>query len=357
MAIAAAAVMAVTCPFMVKREKLCCVRVRDGNGADLDAEYSVERDGEFLALILESASGPSGSRAGRNTDYRRGLAILLARLRALGAVIQDALVDSAFTQRVGILEAERRLLPAPVRLVDEPDIEALRLRLTSAQSRIGQAPGTSKGGNSSKRIRLRVTVAGFSPEDAALLTDELDHANLPPVPLPLSPGDPQSEAAPSMEAQQIEEAVAQAAGKATRPSRGQGFQPDQVVKVAVKERAMKAASEFYGEDWDVEDVHGNQSYDLVCRRDGKVKHVEVKGTTTGGTEVILTPNEVRHAREYQGTALFILSNIVVERSEDGIVIARGGDTRVYDPWSMDDGMLLPLGFRYQCPMIGPIDGG
>lgn len=340
---------------MVKREKLCSVRVRDDNGADLDAEYSVERDGEVLALILESASGPSGSRTGRNTDYRKGLAILLDRLRDHGTVIQDALVDSAFTQRVGIPEAERRLLPAPVRLVDEPDIEALRLRLTSAQSRIGQAPSTSKGGNSSKRIRLRVRVAGFSLEDAALLADELAHPNLPPVPLPLSPREPQSEAAPSAEAQQIEEAVAQAAGKAARPGRGQGFQLDQVVKVAVEERAMKAASEFYGEDWDVEDVHGNQSYDLVCRRDGEVKHVEVKGTTTGGTEVILTPNEVRHAREYPGTALFILSNIVVERSEDGTVIAVGGDRHVYDPWSIDDGMLLPLGFRYQCPMIGPVD--
>ena len=132
------------CPGRAGRGKLGSVRVRDGNGDDVDAEYSVEQDGELLALILESASGPSGSRAARNTDYRKGLAILLGRLRTLGTVIQDALVDSAFTQRHGIPEAERRLLPAPVRLVDEPDIEALRLRLTSAQSRIGQAPGASR---------------------------------------------------------------------------------------------------------------------------------------------------------------------------------------------------------------------
>jgi hypothetical protein len=186
------------------------VRVRDGNGDDVDAEYSVERDGKLLALILESASGPSGSRAVRNTDYRKGLAILLGRLRTLGTVIQDALVDSAFTQRHGIPEAERRLLPAPVRLVDEPDIEALRLRLTSAQSRIGQAPGASKGGNSSKRIRLRVRVAGFSPEDAVLLADELARPDLPAV-LLSPPAESRSEADSSAEARQIEEAVAQAA--------------------------------------------------------------------------------------------------------------------------------------------------
>jgi hypothetical protein len=232
-------------------------------------------------------------------------------------------VDSAFTQRHDIPEAERRLLPAPVRLVDEPDIEALRLRLTSAQSRIGQAPGASKGGNSS----------GFSPEDAVLLADELARP----------------EAGSSAEARQIEEAVAQAAGKTARRGRGQGFQVDQVVKVAVESCAMRAATEFYGEDWDVEDVHGNQSYDLICRRGGEVKHVEVKGTTADGTEVILTPNEVRHAREHPDAALFILSNIIVERSQDGTVTAAGGEKHVYDPWPIDDGTLVPLGFRYLVP--------
>jgi hypothetical protein len=40
----------------------------------------------------------------------------------------------------------------------------------------------------------------------------------------------------------------------------------------------------------------------------------VKGTTTDGVEVILTPNEVEHAREYPHTALFILSNIGIERA-------------------------------------------
>ena len=45
----------------------------------------------------------------------------------------------------------------------------MRLRLTSAQARIGQAPGASKGGNSSKRIRLRLQVPGFPPDAAGRL--------------------------------------------------------------------------------------------------------------------------------------------------------------------------------------------
>ena len=145
----------------------------DDDGQVLDAEYFVEREKDWLALILSSASGPAGSRPARNTAYRPVLALLLTRLQELGAVILDALVDSASTQRHGLEEAQRRLIDSPIRLADELDIEALRLRLTSAQSRIGQSPGASKGGNSSKRIRLRLEVPDFLPEEADRLETRL----------------------------------------------------------------------------------------------------------------------------------------------------------------------------------------
>ncbi len=160
---------------------------------------------------------------------------------------------------------------------------------------------------------------------------------------------------PTSPTEQAEEAVKDAAGKVARPGRGQGFQLDQQMKVAVEALAMNMAAEFYSNDWDVEDVHGTESYDLVCRRGDEVKHVEVKGTTTDGAEVILTPNEVRHAREHLYTALFVVSNITVERAEDGTVIATGGKHHLYDPWRLDDGTLMPLGFRYQVPVMSAED--
>ena len=92
-----------------------------------------------------------------------------------------------------------------------------------------------------------------------------------------------------------------------------------------------------------------ESYDLVCRRGDEVKHVEVKGTTTGGVEVILTPKEVEHAREMTDVALLIVSDVVVERADDGTVTATGGICRRYDPWHIDDGTLKPLGFKYRVP--------
>jgi hypothetical protein len=149
--------------------------------------------------------------------------------------------------------------------------------------------------------------------------------------------------------EQSEDAVKQAAGKVASRGRGQGFQRDQEVKVAVEARAMNAATGFYAGSWSVEDVHGRESYDLVCSRGDEVKHVEVKGTTTDGAEVILTPNEVKHARENSHSVLFILSDVKVERSEDGTVTATGGVRRLYDPWAVDEGALTPIGYRYQVP--------
>ena len=77
--------------------------------------------------------------------------------------------------------------------------------------------------------------------------------------------------------------------------------------------------------------------------------MEVKGTTTDGAEVILTPKEVDHAREVTDVALFILSNAVVERDAEGAVTASGGIRHPHDPWHIDDGTLIPLGFKYRIP--------
>jgi hypothetical protein len=149
--------------------------------------------------------------------------------------------------------------------------------------------------------------------------------------------------------EQAQDAVDQAAGRSARRGRGQGFQLDQAAKVAVEAHAMNVATDFYAASWSVEDVHGRESYDLVCRQGDNETRVEVKGTTTDGTEVILTPNEVEHARSYPHTALFILSNIALELAEDGAVIATGGIRHVFDPWIIDNGTLTPVGFRYQAP--------
>ena len=65
------------------------------------------------------------------------------------------------TQDLGLPEADRRFIQAPVQLALEPDTDALRRRLGTTQAKIAKAPDASKGGNFTKRIRLRVDVPGF----------------------------------------------------------------------------------------------------------------------------------------------------------------------------------------------------
>jgi len=145
------------------------MRLTADDGRVLDAEYTAQADGPHVAVIVSSRAGPSGSRPPQNPDYNPALTLLPERLGQLGAVLAGALVDSRHTRALGLPESERRLIEAPVRLAAEPDMNALRLKMAAAQARIGQAPGAAKGGNTTKRVRLRVDVPGFGPADASRL--------------------------------------------------------------------------------------------------------------------------------------------------------------------------------------------
>lgn len=154
--------------------------------------------------------------------------------------------------------------------------------------------------------------------------------------------------ADSSEVEELREAVEAAAGKGT----GQGYRVDPEVRRAVEKRAMVVAREHFEKRWKVKDVSSNHPYDLDCRNleTGAELRVEVKGTTSNGAKVILTPNEVRNARDHkENVALCIVANIQVARGRDGKVNATGGTLRVYKPWEIDKGNLMPMGFEYEPP--------
>ncbi|GAA0435481.1 hypothetical protein Acor_84310 [Acrocarpospora corrugata] len=155
----------------------------DGDQA-LNAEFSVEREGKYLALIQESSSGRPGKR--RNGDYNRALALLVERLQDRDAVLLDALVDSKETRHLP--EEERRIISGPIRLADHPDPLKLRRMLTTPQARIGQ----SKNSNKTKRIRLRLSVPGYSPDEADQLAHDLAAASSSITPLDGQPEETES---------------------------------------------------------------------------------------------------------------------------------------------------------------------
>jgi hypothetical protein len=115
----------------------------------------------------------------------------------------------------------------------------------------------------------------------------------------------------------------------------------------------RATAHFTQQGWKVEDVHGREPYDLRCLKRGQELRIEVKGTSSAGSEIVLTPNEVAHARRYfPNVALYVLAD-VVWKSTGGRYRAKGGREFINNPWRIDDGKLKPLAYTYKLPEIRP----
>ncbi|GLZ29564.1 hypothetical protein Lesp02_17540 [Lentzea sp. NBRC 105346] len=143
-------------------------------GRELLAQYTVVADGGQLALIMESFSGIHGSRPATNPDYRKALTVLLTRLRDRNAVITEGFVDSDHAiNKLKLTSAQRALLTEPLRLVDHGDMDRLRKQIGERAGRVGQQPGAPKASNATKKIRLRLEVPGYGPQDAKRLEDDL----------------------------------------------------------------------------------------------------------------------------------------------------------------------------------------
>jgi hypothetical protein len=132
---------------------------------------------------------------------------------------------------------------------------------------------------------------------------------------------------------------------------GQGFRISPEARKAVEDYAMRVVADYYREeDWSVDDsVASRECFDLRCTRRGAELHVEVKGTTSRGEQIILTRNEVDHAREqHPRIALAIVRNIDLQ--DGNPPVASGGELAVFDPWRIDDGTLTTLASSYDVPL-------
>ncbi|WP_433494516.1 hypothetical protein ACQP26_29280 [Micromonospora sp. CA-248089] len=162
------------------------MHLTDSEGRILNANYTVEADSHGLSVILESAGGRTADGGSRNPDYRKALRLLLERLRDRKAVLVRAVVDSR--KLTSLPETDRTVLEGPVVLVEQPDLDRVRLRLTASQGTIGQSAEATKAGNNSKRLRLRVAVPGHEAANAAALERELANpSGAVPVPSPRMP--------------------------------------------------------------------------------------------------------------------------------------------------------------------------
>jgi 5-methylcytosine-specific restriction protein A len=141
--------------------------------------------------------------------------------------------------------------------------------------------------------------------------------------------------------------------KAATNFSGQGFSTDADANRAVELRAMEVVRE-YGtmQNWGYcEDTSDNCPYDFEFRNDDLVRRVEVKGTRGKGNAVTVTYNEVEHAKfsEYN-VILAVVSSIVLQRDDEGNLLATEGELRILDPWNPStQGALKPVQYRLTLP--------
>ncbi|WP_406007628.1 DUF3578 domain-containing protein [Streptomyces sp. NBC_00637] len=164
---------------------------------------------------------------------------------------------------------------------------------------------------------------------------------------PHIPGDP------APEVLEAEQSAARTAGrrmpKGTLPRRsGQGFLLTAGERRAIELHSVRMATEhFRAQGWSVKDVGARESFDLLLSRGDERCRVEVKGTTSAGTDVILTRAEVEKQREYHpNNALVVVHSIQLDRTGSEPATS-GGVLHCTSPWVVEDEDLTVISYAYR----------
>jgi hypothetical protein len=142
------------------------------------------------------------------------------------------------------------------------------------------------------------------------------------------------------------ELAEETAGKTTRARAG--FRANAEEIKAIELHAVAVARGYYeGQGWNVKVL--GKPYDLQLKRDGQTLHVEVKGTASAGSQVVLTYNEVRHHRtRCPANALVVVREIVLDRSSSPPT-ASGGTLYELRRWEIEPSDLKPISYAYVVP--------
>lgn len=137
----------------------------------------------------------------------------------------------------------------------------------------------------------------------------------------------------------------------TVESTSQGYETDPVLRRAIEQYAVAWASNFYSKNgYKVTEL--GKPFDLLCVRSDEVIHVEVKGSRSMLSSVILTANEVKDARVKSWRSdLFIVEGICIDLSSDAKPKAHAGNARVLHNWEPKAADLSPSRFLYSLPLL------
>lgn len=159
----------------------------------------------------------------------------------------------------------------------------------------------------------------------------------------------------SLESPEVSDARAEVERLAGKTQRGSGpkHQKARVKRLSAEQRrsvelrAMKVAESYLkSQGWSsVVDTSAGNPFDFHCKRSGAEIWVEVKGTTSTGSSVVLTRNEVAHHRSvHPRSSLIIVHGIRL--SGKYRTVASEGTLFEICPWRIRDVDLDPIGFDY-----------
>jgi hypothetical protein len=149
---------------------------------------------------------------------------------------------------------------------------------------------------------------------------------------------------------EVEHAIAAAEEAAGKPARSSsaGFRTNAEEIKLIERHAVRLARLYYeADDWDVSEY--GKPFDLKLNRDREQLDVEVKGTTSDGSGVVLTAGEVRyHEKAYPNNALVVVRNIELDRSTTPPT-ASGGALYGHRGWQIAAADLTPISYTYAIP--------
>lgn len=150
---------------------------------------------------------------------------------------------------------------------------------------------------------------------------------------------------------EVREATQTAATTANRRSAhkgGQGFLLTAAERRALEKRSVLLATKhFEAQGWTVKDVGASKPYDLHLTRGDEKLHVEVKGTTSDGSQIILTRAEVEWQRKFApDNALVLVHSIELDRTVEPVT-ATGGVLHCTSPWTIENETLTVISYIHR----------
>lgn len=123
------------------------------------------------------------------------------------------------------------------------------------------------------------------------------------------------------------------------------FMDDPLKRKAIEQAAvLHAIAHYKSQGYEVTEY--GKPFDLLCKKDHEIIHVEVKGSTSKANKVILTRNEVIDCKNPEWRSdLYILENIILDNAS-GQWIGSGGNAIRFENWTIDETLLSPLQFEY-----------